>query len=175
MHPLQEALDRGRVLLAKGIARSRTTLTGGISAGLVAGLLAAGSAALLVATTPSTADAIGAGAAAVRTGSARHTRLLRSAPPNDTSLAAAPRSVTLWFTKPVQPKLSRLQLTDASGAKVETAALRATSDSATVLEARITGAMKPGAYTVAWTTTSRDSHVIKGTLHFRVTGSASLD
>jgi methionine-rich copper-binding protein CopC len=105
----------------------------------------------------------------------RHTRLARSSPPNDTILSSPPRAVTLWFTKPVQPKLSRLQLTDASGTKVGTSALRVTSDSATTLMVTITGAMKPGAYLVTWSTTSRDSHVIKGTLRFKITGSAKSD
>jgi methionine-rich copper-binding protein CopC len=147
----------GRVLHSYLIARARTGLVACLAIALIGGALPAG------AGTPAVAMA------------GRHTRLARSSPPNDTTLSSPPRTVTLWFTKPVQPKLSRLQLTDASGSAVTTSALRITSDSATALTASITGAMKPGTYVVSWSTTSRDSHVIKGTVRFKLTGSAKRD
>ncbi|MEO6447112.1 MAG: copper resistance CopC family protein [Gemmatimonadaceae bacterium] len=100
----------------------------------------------------------------------RHTRLTKSAPAKDTTLAASPSTVTLWFSKPVQARLTRIQLVDAKGTVVATDAPAFLGESETVVVAHLRGAAAPGAYTVTWATTSKDSHVVKGSYTFRVNG-----
>ena len=99
----------------------------------------------------------------------RHTRLTRSAPAKDTSLNGSPAAVTLWFTKPVQLKLTRLLLKDSRGVAVVLDAPAFVDASQTSVAASLRGTAAPGAYTVTWVTTSRDSHVIKGSFGFRIT------
>lgn len=108
-------------------------------------------------------------------GAERHTRLLRSSPPNDSTLAAPPLSITLWYSSPVQLRLSRMRLTDGAGATITLSPPRLASDSATALIADVKGPMKPGSYLLSWTATSRDSHAIKGSFRFRVTGASASD
>lgn len=103
---------------------------------------------------------------------ARHTKLRRSSPAADASLPISPTSITLWFTKPVQVKLTRIQLAGASGARVALEAARAEPGD-TIVAAALQGALQEGSYTVTWATTSRDSHVIKGSFQFRVQGRAA--
>lgn len=98
----------------------------------------------------------------------RHTKLLHSTPAADASLRESPTAVTLWFTKAVQPKLTRVQLADANGKGVTLDAPRAMDAGDTAVVAGLKSALASGNYTVAWATTSRDSHVIKGTYKFRV-------
>ena len=99
----------------------------------------------------------------------RHTRLTRSSPAKDTSLSGPPATITLWFTKPVQLKLTRLLLKDSRGVTVMLDAPAFADASQTSVAAFLRGIAAPGAYTVTWVTTSRDSHVIKGSFGFRIT------
>ena len=98
----------------------------------------------------------------------RHTKLLHSSPSADATLHGSPTAVTLWFTKAVQPKLTRVQVADAYGKKMAVDAPRAVDAGDTSVVAGLKGALKSGSYTVTWATTSRDSHMIKGTYRFRV-------
>jgi copper resistance protein C len=98
-----------------------------------------------------------------------HARLLKSFPPNDTTLLAAPGALTLWFSKPVQPRLSRLRLATASGTAVKVASPHLLSpDADSILTAEVGQPLSPGAYALHWTTTSDDSHPISGTIRFRI-------
>jgi copper resistance protein C len=98
----------------------------------------------------------------------RHTKLLHSSPSANATLHASPTAVTLWFTKAVQPKLTRVQIADAAGKWMPVDAPRAVDAGDTSVVAGLKGALKSGSYTVTWATTSRDSHMIKGTYRFRV-------
>ena len=133
--------------------------------------LAAGSALLAGPTAPARAES--AVVAAGLETSARHTKLRRSSPAADASLPASPTAITLWFTKPVQVKLTRIQLAGASGERVLLDAPRSAEAGDTVVAAALRGALREGSYTVTWATTSRDSHVIKGSYQFRVQGRAA--
>lgn len=116
---------------------------------------------------------VGAGsvlmAAAPSDAAVRHTRLTRSSPAKDTSLSGPPATITLWFTKPVQLKLTRLMLKDSRGVVVVLDAPAFVDASQTSVAASLRGTAAPGAYTVRWVTTSKDSHVIKGSFGFRIT------
>lgn len=107
--------------------------------------------------------------------SARHTKLARSAPSAGETLAASPRTIRLWFTKPVTARLTRVQLKCETGQVMAVDSVRAVGTGNTVVEAPLKAQLRPGSYTVNWVTTSRDSHVIKGSYTFRVQGSSTLD
>ncbi len=98
----------------------------------------------------------------------RHTKLLHSSPQADATLRESPTAVTLWFTKAVQPKLTRVQLADGGGTAILLNAPQAMDAGDTAVVAGLKGSLPTGSYTVTWATTSRDSHVIKGTYRFRV-------
>ncbi len=98
----------------------------------------------------------------------RHTKLLHSSPAADAMLPKSPTSVTLWFSKAVQPKLTRVQLADGGGKAILLNAPLAMDAGDTAVVAGLRGSLPSGSYTVTWATTSRDSHVIKGRYRFRV-------
>ena len=138
--------------------------------GLVLVLVLAGAGSVLMAAAPS--DAAPAADWFTKSGAdaaLRHTRLTRSSPARDTSLSGPPAAITLWFTKPVQLKLTRLMLKDSRGVVVVLHAPAFVDASQTSVAASLRGTAAPGAYTVTWVTTSRDSHVIKGSFGFRIT------
>lgn len=107
--------------------------------------------------------------------SVRHTKLARSEPSAGATLAASPRTIRLWFTKPVTARLTRVQLKCDDGQVMAVDSVRAVGTGNTVVEAPLKVQLRPGSYTVTWATTSRDSHVIKGSYTFRVQGSSTLD
>lgn len=79
---------------------------------------------------------------------------------------AAPSEVTLTFTEPLNPKLTRVELSDvATGREVESRAER----SGPRVVVRPTGALERGAYQVEWHTVStQDGHALEGSFGFGV-------
>jgi copper resistance protein C len=116
--------------------------------------------------------ATGAFAVALTTGATRtpwHTRLLKSAPAANDTIAAAPKAITLTFSERVDLAVSRFRLSDAKGAAVGLG--QAKFDDAqkgTVVVVPVSAAMGRGAYTVRWSVASDDGHPVKGTFVFVV-------
>ncbi len=96
-----------------------------------------------------------------------HANYVRSDPSPNSQLAAAPSEVRVWFSEPVDPAQSRLEVYDARRERVTTAAaLDPTDQAAFVLRLP---ALPPGPYTVAWTTLSKaDGDQAKGFFAFQV-------
>lgn len=105
---------------------------------------------------------MGAGGAATQ-----HLRLTGSSPAKDSTVAEAPRAISLSFSLKPELALVRINLASASGAKVAMGKPATTSDSLTV-SAPVQGAMSPGGYTVSWQAASGDGHPIRGTFGFTV-------
>ena len=101
----------------------------------------------------------------------RHTRLVKSEPAANDTLAAAPKAVKLWFSEKVELGITTVKLANAAGNDVPLAKL--TRDDA-VKDAPIVAAIsKPlaaGAYLVSWSTAATDGHPAKGTIPFVVKG-----
>ncbi len=100
---------------------------------------------------------------------ARHTRLVRSEPPADSTLARSPASIQLWFNEVVPLAATRVRLTDARGAVVVLSPLR--RDSATVtapVAAAVASPLPDGAYRLEWVTASKDGHAVSGHFAFHV-------
>ena len=100
-----------------------------------------------------------------------HPTLLRSAPANDSRLAVAPTSVSLWFSVEPQLAFSRISLsgpTPGSEIALDTIVLGRDHE----LRARIPVALAAGRYTVTWKTAGADGHVIRGSFGFAVLGTS---
>lgn len=87
----------------------------------------------------------------------------------DTTLAAAPKAIELWFSERIDLKASRVRLTDAAGKVVALSPLThdAGTEGAPVV-ASVTGAMGAGVFTVQWSASSGDGHPVRGSFSFTV-------
>jgi hypothetical protein len=95
-----------------------------------------------------------------------HNKLVKSVPAKD-AVVAAPKEVRLWFAEKPEPALSSITVVGADSAKVATGKARATDDPLSIA-VDVTGAMRPGAYSVRWRTSGKDGHVIRGSFPFSV-------
>jgi copper resistance protein C len=82
------------------------------------------------------------------------------------TVAAAPREVALWFTQSLEPAFSRVEVTDANGARVD-------QGNAQVSGSTMRVGLKPlgaGTYRVRWHVLSVDTHTTQGSFTFHVGG-----
>lgn len=110
---------------------------------------------------------VGATARPEAAAAALHLRLTASNPAKDTVLSAAPARLVLTYSQAPQVRLSSVTLTGPAGAVALTPVAADSADNKRLV-ARITGAMGPGAYLIAWRTASSDGHVIRGEIPFRI-------
>jgi len=94
-----------------------------------------------------------------------HTKLEKSEPAAGATLTQAPKQIQLWFNEKIDPAVSKLDLTSASG-KVALSGMHVMSGKE--LMAAVSGAVPAGTYTVAWQTAGDDGHVVKGDFTFTV-------
>jgi copper transport protein len=99
---------------------------------------------------------------------AAHADLVGSDPPSGTVAAAAPGSVRLRFTEPVDPAFTRILIRGAAGRSypASTVALDRSDNSALVIG--MPGGLTDGPYAVTWTTTTTDGHTASGDVLFTV-------
>lgn len=100
-----------------------------------------------------------------------HARLVRSEPAANAELASAPQAICLWFSEPVEKALSRFEVKDAEGKRVddldrwrESEDLKGTGDSVAIP----LKPLGPGEYTVNWRVLSVDTHTLQGEFRFVV-------
>lgn len=99
----------------------------------------------------------------------RHLRLVKSAPMSDSVLTRTPAAIKLWFSEKVGLGVTRVRLEGADARRVTLAPLAMEDDKgAPVVVAGIPTALVDGAYTVQWSTASKDGHVVKGSIDFTV-------
>jgi methionine-rich copper-binding protein CopC len=112
-----------------------------------------------------TASAPGVRGAEIR----RHTRLVKSEPANNDTLANSPTAIRLWFSEKVELPVTRLKLADAAGTAIALSppARPETGDDAPVVSA-VKKALPAGAYVLSWSTAAKDGHPAKGTISFFV-------
>jgi methionine-rich copper-binding protein CopC len=100
---------------------------------------------------------------------ARHLRLERAEPAADTTVAAAPKELKLFFSEAVNPAVAGIRLLTSDSATVALGRLANGAKGGAAhppVVAPITGPMKPGAYRVAWRVTGADGHTITGNFTF---------
>ena len=110
-------------------------------------------------------------AAFSRPTAAFHLRLERSDPAADTTIAAAPDSIRLWFSERVQINVTTIRLTTAGGDEIETAPAHLGTGVRAPVIAAVRGRGASGRYQVAWQTMSRDGHVVRGAFSYIVANS----
>lgn len=93
-----------------------------------------------------------------------HAVLLTSEPLDGSLLAAAPASVRLLFSEPVQALADSITVVDPAGARVDRGPVEASGSSLAVPVA----ASAEGTYVVTWRAISNDTHPASGTLRFSV-------
>lgn len=93
-----------------------------------------------------------------------HASLDRAEPRVGNTVASAPREVTLWFTQKLEPAFSRITVTNAAGARVDTGKTRVNGSQMSV-------PLRPGGsgiYRVNWRVLSVDAHTTEGNFTFQV-------
>jgi copper transport protein len=104
------------------------------------------------------------------TASRAHSSLVRSQPPANASLSAAPQEIRLWFSEPVDPRHAEIRLLDDSERPVEGGSLRAIPGEPNGLALHI-GIEGSSRYLVSWRVLSRiEGHVTRGAYSFGVGG-----
>ena len=82
------------------------------------------------------------------------------------TVAAAPREVTLWFTQSLEPAFSRVEITDANGARVDQGKAQVSGSTMRIGVRPLTA----GTYRVHWHVLSVDTHTSQGSFTFHVGG-----
>ena len=108
---------------------------------------------------------------AVRVAPARfHTKLVKSAPAANDTLATAPTAISLWFNEAVDLKVTTVKVAGASGTVKTGALTRDAKLKDAPVVAAISSALAAGKYTVSWSVAGDDGHPVKGTFDFVVKG-----
>lgn len=94
-----------------------------------------------------------------------HAHLTATAPAAE-AVVAAPRTLSLTFSEPLEPKFSGLTLTAAGGGAVPLS-VTASPDRKTLV-ATPTKPLGPGAYKAAWHAVAKDGHRMEGGYGFTV-------
>lgn len=106
--------------------------------------------------------------ATLATGAAdAHAMLDRAEPRVGSTVNAAPREVTLWFTEQLEPAFSGVEVRNASGARVDSGKAQVDGTNRSVLRVRV-NALPPGTYKVNWHALSVDTHRTQGSFTFKV-------
>jgi methionine-rich copper-binding protein CopC len=93
-----------------------------------------------------------------------HAFLDRASPLVGSTVATAPREVTLSFTQSLEPSFSSVQVTDAKGTRVDQGKAQISGSTMRVgLKA-----LSPGTYKVHWRALSVDTHTTQGSFSFHV-------
>jgi methionine-rich copper-binding protein CopC len=93
-----------------------------------------------------------------------HAFLDRASPLVGSTVATAPREVTLSFTQSLEPSFSSVEVTDAKGVRVDQGKAQISGSTMRVgLKA-----LSPGTYKVHWRALSVDTHTTQGSFSFHV-------
>jgi copper resistance protein C len=96
-----------------------------------------------------------------------HAFLDHASPLVGSTVPAAPHEVALWFTQNLEPAFSTVEVTDGSGARVDTGKAQVSGNTMRIG----VKALGPGGYRVRWHALSVDTHTTEGSFTFHVGGS----
>jgi copper transport protein len=97
-----------------------------------------------------------------------HAVLVRSDPAANARLPQSPKAVSIYFSEPLEPRFSSMRVVDPTGAAQDQNDSRVDAGDATHMTLDL-NQLKPGIYSVAWTTVSRvDGHKLQGSYPFIV-------
>ncbi len=97
-----------------------------------------------------------------------HALAVSSTPPPGATLAQSPKTVTIVFSEPPDPRLSSIQVLDSSGGAHQSGHSQPVPGQPNTLQVDV-GPLPAGVYTVAWRTVSKtDGHLASGSFAFGV-------
>jgi methionine-rich copper-binding protein CopC len=94
-----------------------------------------------------------------------HAFLDRAEPRVGSSVAVAPRQLSLWFTQDLEPAFTTVQVQNSAGARVDQGKPRI--GPANVMHVGLKP-LPPGTYRVLWHALSVDTHTTEGSFSFHV-------
>ena len=98
-----------------------------------------------------------------------HANLADADPAPNSVLETAPSNITIWFTEPLEPSFSSIEVLDSRGSRVDNDDSAVNPSDPTVMQVTLQGDLPNGTYTVAWRTLSTvDGHTIRGTFFYSV-------
>ena len=95
---------------------------------------------------------------------AAHAFLDHAEPRVGSTVSAAPKEVVLFFSQNLEPTFSTIEVSDASGARVDQGNPKV---SATTMRVGVKQ-LPPGTYRVRWQVLSTDTHTTEGSFTFQV-------
>ena len=95
-----------------------------------------------------------------------HAFLDHASPRVGSTVATAPRQMTLWFTEDLEPAFSRVQVSNAKGTRVDVGKAHISGDTMRIGLKHLS----PGTYLVRWHALSVDTHRTQGKFSFKVGG-----
>jgi len=95
-----------------------------------------------------------------------HATLDRANPRVGSTVAAAPRELSLWFTENIEPALSSVEVRNAAGVRVDEGRPRRGA-APNMLQVGLKS-LPPGTYQVRWRVLSVDTHRTEGSFSFQV-------
>jgi len=80
-----------------------------------------------------------------------------------------PSEIRIWFTQKLEPAFSAIEVTDASGTRVDQNDAQVDAQDPTLLRVSVKP-LAPGTYKVVWHVVSVDTHATEGNFSFTVAG-----
>ena len=111
--------------------------------------------------------AISAGFALLPVAALAHAHLDHASPVVGSTVAQAPKEVSLWFTEALEAKFSTIEVRDAQGRPVQAGPATLARDNTAQLRVPLKP-LSPGTYKVIWRVLSVDTHRTQGDFTFRV-------
>ena len=96
-----------------------------------------------------------------------HAHLDHASPAVGSTVATAPKDVTIWFTEALEPKFSGIEVRDAGGVAMQSGPATLAPDNTAELRVPLK-TLPPGTYTVIWHALSVDTHRTQGSFSFNV-------
>ncbi len=98
-----------------------------------------------------------------------HANLADADPAPNSVLDSSPSKITIWFTEPLVPSLSSIEVLDSRGNRVDNDDSTVNPSDPTVMYVTLPDDLPNGTYTVAWRSLSTvDGHTIRGTFFYSV-------
>jgi methionine-rich copper-binding protein CopC len=104
---------------------------------------------------------------ATSTSAFAHAHLKSASPAPKSVVHSIPKEVAIDFTEALEPKFSAIEVTDASGARVDQNDVHVAPKDAKHLVIGLKP-MQAGVYTVTWRATSTDTHKTDGSYTFEI-------
>ncbi|MCY4528661.1 MAG: copper resistance protein CopC, partial [Chloroflexi bacterium] len=98
-----------------------------------------------------------------------HANLADADPAPNSVLDESPSKITIWYTEPLEPSFSSIEVLDSQGSRVDNDDSTVEPANPTVMYVTILDDLPNGTYTVAWRNLSTvDGHTIRGTFSYSV-------